>query len=95
LITFFLLNEESLGAIEAGRSALDFKNKMGSYRVVSSEVPESAVAFDESYIRNLYAANRLEISEPIRYGSWSGRRDFLSFQDIVMGAAPPAHNKEL
>ena len=84
LITFFLLNEESLRLIEAGKSALDFRYDIGGCRTIDESNPESAIAYDEEFIRQLYEKHGLNIAEPIRYGSWCGREKFLSYQDIVI-----------
>lgn len=83
LITFFLLNAQSLKLIDAKLSTLDFKYDLEEYRTVSKIAPESTVAYDEKIIRSLYAKNRLNIVDPIRYGSWCGRRG-LSLQDIII-----------
>jgi hypothetical protein len=44
------------------------------------------VAFEENYIRTLYGKYGLRIMEPIHYGSWCGRRNFLSYQDIIVAS---------
>ena len=84
LASFFLLNEESLGAIRSGTSTIDFRHDFGGYRAKSRETPEAAIAYPEDYVRSLYAELGLEIAEPVHYGSWPGRRDFLSYQDLVI-----------
>jgi ubiquinone/menaquinone biosynthesis C-methylase UbiE len=84
LITYFLLNEESLRLIEAGDSTLDFNHVFDQYRTISREVPEKAVAFDEGWIRNLYRKLGLKVAR-LDYGSWCGRENYLSYQDLVLG----------
>lgn len=86
LITFFLLNNESLAHIDKKQSRFDFKHHFGEYRIVDTNVPENAVAYDEDFVRNLYEKYMLGIADPIRYGSWCGRADFLSFQDIIVAS---------
>ena len=54
LVTFFLLNEESLQLINAGKSTLDFKYDFGRYRAISTSVPEAAICYDEAFILGLY-----------------------------------------
>ncbi len=83
-ITFFLLNTESSKLINAKRSALDFKYEMGKYRTTNADTPEDAVCYEESFIFDLYEKHRLKINEPIHYGSWCGREDFFSYQDIII-----------
>lgn len=83
LLTFFLLNEESLRLVSEGQGLLDFSEQLQNCRTISRESPESAVAYDESVVRGLLGTSSLRIEEPIRYGYWCGRAKFLSFQDIV------------
>jgi SAM-dependent methyltransferase len=82
--SFFLLNEESLGLIHSGRSTIDFRYDFGGYRAKSKETPEAAIAYPEDYVRSLHAERGLEIAEPVHYGSWPRRRDFLSYQDVMI-----------
>jgi len=84
LISFFLLNQESQSLIQSHESAVDFPHDMGIYRVLDPEVPEFAVCYDEDYVLSLYDKYGLRISKPVRYGSWCGRPEFLSYQDIVI-----------
>ena len=84
LITFFLLNQESLSHIVKKQSRLDFKYNYGDYRIVNNDTPEVAISYDENYVRNLYEKHALKIVEPIHYGSWCGRENFLSFQDVIV-----------
>lgn len=84
LVTFFLLNEESSKLIDRGKSTLSFKYDFGNYRVIDRDVPETAVAYDEQYIRILYKKYGITIIDPTYYGSWCGRQDFLSYQDIIV-----------
>jgi SAM-dependent methyltransferase len=94
LISWFLLNEESLRALEeqkderrdpAGNAytAL-FSHDFGVYRLSDLGRPECIVAFDESYILDLYAREKLEIRQPIHYGDWTGRKNALGNQDYVL-----------
>ncbi|MEA2165456.1 MAG: hypothetical protein QOK37_3583 [Thermoanaerobaculia bacterium] len=83
LISYFLLNDESRRLIAAGRSTLDFKFVRDGYTTISELVPEHAVAFDERFIRSLYERLGLKIAR-LDYGSWCGRDEFLSYQDLVL-----------
>jgi SAM-dependent methyltransferase len=84
LITFFLLNEHSLEAIGNGSAKRDFRHIYGSYRTESDEVLESAVAYDEAFVRQLFRSAGLEIEDPVHYGSWTGRSEARFAQDIVV-----------
>ena len=84
LITFFILCDESLTSMTAGLSHLDFKYDLGGCRTTNAEAPEAAVAYDEGVLRESLFRRGLKIIEPIHRGSWSGRSDFVSYQDIVL-----------
>jgi ubiquinone/menaquinone biosynthesis C-methylase UbiE len=84
LITFFLINPESLEYITSKVSLLDFRYECKDYRTTNKDNPETAVAFSEIIIRRLFELYSLNIIEPIHYGSWCGREEFLSYQDLVI-----------
>ena len=85
VITFFLLNEKQQELASQGLNDIDFKyGSNDSYKVRSETVPESAIAYDEAYLRQLLLQCKLEISGPIHYGKWSGRVDGLSYQEILV-----------
>jgi len=85
-VTAYLLNEESSAFVE-GRSADQpgsFPHDRGDHRVRFEGVPEHAVALAEDLVRGVFAERGLSIREPILYGSWCGRTDFLTRQDVVV-----------
>ena len=84
LITFFLLNYESKKLIESRAAQLDFRYEKDGYQIVDENNPEKAIAYDENLVKTFYNKCGLSVVEPIRYGSWSGRKDHLSFQDIII-----------
>jgi ubiquinone/menaquinone biosynthesis C-methylase UbiE len=83
LATYFFLNDESRALIEAGRSSLDIRYPLDGCWTVDEDVPEHAVGFDEGYVRKLYDDLGLVV-ETIRYGEWCGRKEYLSYQDIIV-----------
>jgi SAM-dependent methyltransferase len=87
-ITYFLLNPESEQLIAADKSSLQFRFPVPHGRVVNERVPESAVSFEESHIRELLPRCGLTLVEPIRYGSWSGRHSTVGYQDIIVATKP-------
>ncbi len=93
LITFFLLNEESLALIKEGKGSLNFEHEMQDYRTTNVENPEAAIAYPEAFVRDLYGECGLELREPLRYGKWCGRTDGMSGQDVVIAVKPRAENK--
>lgn len=84
LCTYFLLNDESLALTAAGKGVHNFQYQEHGYRTIHKKRPEEAIALPENFVRDLYANCDLKVQEPLRYGSWSGRKDHLSFQDIVI-----------
>lgn len=84
LLTFFLLNAESTRLIGEGKAQFAFAHEAGGCWTDDSAVPEAAIAYMESDVRDMLAAAGLAIVEPIRYGSWCGRDRYTSGQDIVI-----------
>lgn len=84
LFTFFLLNAESSRLIDARVSTLDFKHDFGQYRTVDVNSPEAAVCLEEPLVLGFYEKYKLRIEKPICYGSWCGRSNFMSYQDMVI-----------
>jgi len=83
LASFFLFNEGA-AEVKSTRSSLSFEHGDGTYKYQCERVPERAVAYSESYIRRILSQHGLALQEPIRYGTWSGRADGLSFQDLIV-----------
>jgi ubiquinone/menaquinone biosynthesis C-methylase UbiE len=86
LITYFLLNNESVGLIRDKKSTLDFQYDFEFYKVVNKKCPEAAIAYVEPFIYECYRKNNFIVKQPIHYGSWCGRSKFLSYQDIVIAS---------
>lgn len=86
LITYFLLNKESCQLTSSGCSQMNFKYDAGGCLTINQTVPESAVAYDEAYINDLYIRAGLTVVKPIRYGTWSGRNSQIRFQDLVLAS---------
>lgn len=84
LATYFFLNVEAQKLMAEGQSRLSFVYKGENYLTVDEKVPEANVAYEENFVRGLFAKHDLRIREPIYYGLWSGRKDYLSYQDIVI-----------
>ena len=88
LSTFFMLNEESLCLIETDKRNPDFKYKRQGYWTSDRKRPEAAIAPPEEFVRDLHEKYGLALQEPLRYGSWCGRTDYLSFQDVAIAVKP-------
>ncbi len=85
LITYFLLNEEAQRLLGQGLGTVKFPFAGQDCMISQQKRPEAAVGFEEGFIRRNFARQGLEIVEPIHYGSWCGRKQPLSYQDIVVG----------
>jgi glycosyltransferase involved in cell wall biosynthesis/ubiquinone/menaquinone biosynthesis C-methylase UbiE len=88
VITFFLLNPESLRCIGAGLNSikvpLRYECEAEMCLIAKKESPETTVAHEERYVRSLYDRNGLSIVEST-YGSWCGRRDIVGcIQDVII-----------
>jgi SAM-dependent methyltransferase len=89
LITYFLLNPESTRLIREGRSSFDFVHAGTGYMTVDPGTPERAIGYEETTVREMFGNVQLELREPIQYGWWCGRSEFLSGQDIILATRIP------
>jgi SAM-dependent methyltransferase len=89
LATFFLLNEASAAAVEAGRSTIPLAGRHEVHRVQDPQVPDAAVAYDEAHIMALLARYGLKLKQSAGYGSWSGRdpSGYGGYQDLLVATA--------
>lgn len=85
LITYFLLNPESLRDIEQGISSIKFQHAFDTYRILRKREPEAAVGYNEGHISDLY--NRYGLTQQkTLYGTWCGRTPQANtYQDIIIG----------
>lgn len=86
LMTFFVLDEFAIKAVETGAAEIPLGASHGVYRLRSEEYPEMAIGFEEDFIRELVNKNGLTLRDPIHFGSWSGRDPSTSFQDVVIAS---------
>lgn len=84
LITFFIINQESETLVRSGRSSLDFRYKIEGCLTINENDPEAAIAYNEEFILKLFTKYMLNVSKPIRYGSWCNRDIFLTYQDLII-----------
>lgn len=83
LASFYLLNDAQRRLAEQGLNRQEFAFGDQQWRYRSEVNPEAAVAFSEESVLHLAAKNGLRI-DSFHYGTWSGRTDGLSFQDLVL-----------
>ena len=89
IITFFLLNEETKQLIKEGKATLNFKFKVEEHCYTAfKDSYEEAIAYDESFTRQLFDKYNLTVLEPVRYGSWrtDDRLAKISskYQDVIV-----------
>jgi ubiquinone/menaquinone biosynthesis C-methylase UbiE len=87
-ISYYLLNDESRELSAEGTGGPDFHHDFGVYRSISRETPEYSVAYEEEYLRELYARCGHELVEPVHYGTWCGREGLENYQDIIVARRP-------
>jgi SAM-dependent methyltransferase len=86
LITFFILNEESERMMQTPSAKMSIPHDYGKIgaKVTSPENPEAVIAYPEMFVRRMLDYSGLTLQEPILFGSWCGRQDSVSFQDILI-----------
>jgi SAM-dependent methyltransferase len=84
LASLFLLTPEQANRASQGLSHPDFRWGTDDWRYVQRASPESASAFSERWLVAALTEVGLEIRGSVRYGTWSGLADGLSFQDLVL-----------
>lgn len=84
--TFFLLDHDSRAQIAQGRAGLAFLDAGERVAILDEALPEEAVAYDAEWVLEALRHNGLDLTA-VHPGSWSGREDFVSFQDIVVAHA--------
>lgn len=89
MISFFIVDAEAQRLMAADRSSIAFEPRDGYY-AGDPAYAEGATAYDERAVRDLYEKAGLRLAEPIWWGSWSGREDHTSYQDLVVSEAPAA-----
>ncbi len=82
----FFVEQKIPGTFKRWKKYVNFKHEFGEYRITNTNTPEAAICYDEDFICRLYEEYQLKITKPIRYGSWCGRSDFLSYQDIIIAS---------
>lgn len=84
LVTVFLLNSEATALINRGQGSLALTHDMGGYYVLDREFPETAVGLPQVDFQHWCQEAGLILKPPIHFGSWCGRQQYLSFQDILI-----------
>ncbi len=83
-ITYYLLDDFALKQIQERRASQPFYHAFDGFLSTSRTTPENTIACPETTIRELYTKHGLTPEEPFLYGAWSGRENFLTYQDVII-----------
>jgi len=91
LATFFVLDDVSRANAKAGNTSPAFTHEYAQEgcRVEVKEVPEAAIAYEEGFVRSLYASSNLNI-DIVSFGEWGRKRLIPHWQDEVWSSKPLA-----
>jgi SAM-dependent methyltransferase len=89
--SYSLIDEASIAAMAAGRATLRFRHRIGPHWLVDPGVPGLAVAYEEPFLRDLYARNGLSDAYAVYHGRWAARPPsttpaLSSSQDVIVAA---------
>jgi ubiquinone/menaquinone biosynthesis C-methylase UbiE len=89
LATFFVLDDESRANAKAGVTSPKFSYEFGreGCRIEVEDTPEAAIAYEELFLRGLYAKHGLTIDR-ICHGEWGRGRLIPHWQDEVWSTKP-------
>ena len=80
--SYFLLNDETRAGINTGLSFMSFgvEHPSGLGRLHDADMPEAAVALEETFVRRVHEQAGLRIRDVRRGGWWNGR---AHDQDVI------------
>ncbi len=78
--TFFLLEN---GVVSAD-GILKFAHKYGAAMSIDPILPERAVAYSADWLTERFRRERMRLCGPIRWGSWTGRANTYSSQNVII-----------
>jgi ubiquinone/menaquinone biosynthesis C-methylase UbiE len=81
--TAFLLDKESRKNMKKNRNGLQLTHPYGECFIKNPDVPEETIGYPRDLFIKLAQLHGFDI-ESIHLGSWCGRNDYLSYQDIVV-----------
>ncbi len=92
--TFFLINDDAQRRMEAGEGALRFRIHRTPAWIISAQVPEYGIGYDEPHVRALFERYGFSIDDGVYYGGWCGRAPFwyaesgLGDHDVIVATKP-------
>jgi ubiquinone/menaquinone biosynthesis C-methylase UbiE len=84
MVTFFVIDGLARKAIEEKKATADLQYQYDEYSYYSHKnMPEAEIGFLSEWIEEAAEQSGLTIEKKL-YGSWSGRPDPFSYQDILV-----------
>jgi SAM-dependent methyltransferase len=90
--TWFVTNAESLQLVNEGRAAVQMRYPYKDAMTSNPAEPEVAIGIDEDRILALHRDAGLVLKAPIYFGTWCGRPEGITFQDVVVAVRPSDQN---
>lgn len=84
--TFFILNEESRRLMAGEGSTYNFQYELDGRYIFDPNDPDLGTAFNDSQVSAMLEKHGLKTQDSIYPGSWCGRKETLSFQDVVVAS---------
>ena len=84
LVTCFLLDDASRGAIAGGRADFTFHVAAGEARLHDAAEPEAAVAYERTWVERRHLEAGLEVEGSVWRGSWTHLPECVTYQDVVI-----------
>lgn len=89
--TWLLVTDEVRELIGQGRSSIPLAHAWRGNRDVlvgDPNLPEAAIGFSRDMALDMHARAGLSVKDPIYWGAWCGRSDYLTFQDVLLAVKP-------
>jgi SAM-dependent methyltransferase len=89
--TWLLVTDEVRSLVAGGKSAIPLAHPWqgnGDILVGDPNLPEAAIGYAKDRVLAMHAKAGLSVKEPIHWGAWCGRSDYLTFQDVVLAVKP-------
>ena len=84
-ISLFLMNDVAREGLRGGDRRLAFDpDAEGPTWLADPAVPSAAVAHDEAFLLDVFASVGLKPAKPAVYGTWCGRTNAVSYQDLLV-----------
>lgn len=83
LMSFFIINCVSEDLMIREPNHMKFPVNKGFYRLHSAKVETANVAYDEEWLFDKLNEAGFKL-ESVKYGQWSGRKDYFDYQDLVI-----------